>query len=329
MTLKTLKNVGEFGLLNRYVLGQLSGTGVSLGDDCGWMDLGGGRVLLASTDAMVEGSHYTAQTLASGALARKALRVALSDIAAMGGARSLGALVTLGARSTMPVSGFKDFMLALKTEARLWNTKILGGDLVESKGKEFAAVSVFGIAKNKKLLLRSAAKVGETLWVTGPLGLASAGVDVLRAKKTKKFPLLAQAQCLPPLRLAEGGLLVDRGISRCAMDLSDSLACSLRWIAKLSGVCLEVDLREIPIHCELARYSGASAVSLKKYILFGGEDYELIFSSSRSARFIQKILPNAYPVGLVKPGPAQACYIDFDGKKTVITGKNIGYEAFH
>lgn len=327
--MKRLSDVGEINLIRRYILPTLTSRGNSpLGDDCGWMPLGGGKVLLASCDALVEGSHYKTSWLSYGLLARKALRVALSDIVAMGGAQSLGVLTTLGLKRKTQVRDFKNFIASLKNEAKLWGVSIFGGDVVETAGAEFVVMNVYGVSRRKQLLLRSQARPGDLLWVTGPLGKAAAGLEVLRQGQEKNFPSLAQAQKLPPLRLKEGTLLSLKNLSSCAIDLSDSLACSLWWLARMSNVGLEVDLRLCPIDAGLARWRQKTKKDPSRYVLYGGEDYELLFTSSANPKEIRRFLETALPIGKVVAKSQGVSFLDFEGARGAVREENPGYQAF-
>lgn len=327
--MKRLSDVGEINLIRRYILPALSHRGSPiLGDDCGWIPLGDGKVLLASCDALVEGSHYKTSWFGYGLLARKALRVSLSDIAAMGGAQSLGVLTTLGLKRKTQVRDFKNFIASLKDEAKRWEVSILGGDMVETTGAEFVVMNVYGVSRRKKLLLRSQARSGDLLWMTGSLGKAAAGLDVFRRGQEKSFPSLAQAQKLPPLCLKEGALLSLKNLSSCAIDLSDSLACSLWWLARMSNVRLEVDLRLCPIDAELARWCQKTKKDPLRYMLYGGEDYELLFTSRSPAAQIKKILPKAVPIGHVEKGTPAVTTTELSGKTLAIDENHLGYQAF-
>lgn len=322
-----LKDIGEIGLLEQHIFPALARQ-APLGDDCGWMELGDGKVLLVSTDSMVQDSDYRKQWMSPEDLAVKSLRTALSDIAAMGGAESLGAVIAMGAEPNSQSKEASDFAQALAREAKKWKCKIAGGDLSGVKGQEFVTVTVFGIAEKAKLLLRSQARPGETLWLTGPLGLARAGLEVLEAGQASRQPRLAQAHLRPALLLKEGSKIAVRNISRCAIDTSDSLAASLWWIAKLSHVNLRVNLRQFPVTKEVALWAEERRRPLADYLLYGGEDYQLLFTSTTSRRIMSRHLPLAYPIGQVLPGPAGVVIEDLSGQERRLSDHDIGQQAF-
>lgn len=323
-----LSDVGEFKLLHEHVLAVL-GKNSGLGDDCGWMELGDGKVLLVSTDAMSEDTHYQRRWMKGSDLARKAFRTAVSDIAAMGGATDLGCVVTYGELAQSDLARHQDFMEGLKKEAKRWDTRILGGDLVEAKGKEFVSTTVFGISESKRLLKRSQACAGETVWLTGPVGSSKAGLEVMLKGMEREYPDLTEAHKLPPLRLKEAGLLSFRNLSRCAMDLSDSLATSLLWLAKMSRqVDFEINLRQLPVSRILERWSRRSRKNLEEYLLYGGEDYEILFTSWCSHRVILRYLPHALPIGRVVSGSGRIRVSGLEGNEFELDEGRIGYQAF-
>ncbi|MBI2070926.1 MAG: thiamine-phosphate kinase [Elusimicrobia bacterium] len=331
-----LSDIGEFRLIHQRILPSL-GRQAKLGDDCGWFDLGDGKVLLASTDSLVEDSHFRKLWMSPGELAVKSLRTALSDVAAMGGGEHCSALVAMGLGRRAPASEFDDFLAALRREAGKWRVKILGGDLTEipqnsnghQHGGGFVTVTVLAVSERARLLLRSQARPGETLWISGPIGLAKAGLEYLDSgQKPALFASLAQAHKRPPLRLVEGARLSVRNISRAAMDLSDSLACALLWMAKLSRVDFEVNLRQIPIPKILGQWSAMRRKPLVDYFLYGGEDYELLFTSTSSARMVNRFLPEAYPIGRVMKGSGAVRVSDLDGREIFVDENTVGYQAF-
>ncbi|MEK7287702.1 MAG: thiamine-phosphate kinase [Elusimicrobiota bacterium] len=322
-----LENLGEWKMLWQHILPAL-GRRTPLGDDCGWLELGDGKVLLISTDSLAEDSHYRKRWMSPEDLAVKALRTALSDVAAMGGADRLATVVALGVSKKTPVSHVEQFIHALKTEARRLKCDILGGDMVESQGKEFINVTVLGIAEKAKLLLRSQVRPGETLWLTGPMGLSKAGLEALQAGLETDFSRLVLTHRRPPLLFREGTLLSTRNLSRAAMDTSDSLACSLLWLARLSRLSLQVNLRQFPVPADLVRWARERRRPLADYILFGGEDYQILFSSGSSRRIMARHLPGAYPIGAALRGPFGVTVSDLDGREFMLSEDSLGYQAF-
>ncbi|MBI4368997.1 MAG: thiamine-phosphate kinase [Elusimicrobia bacterium] len=329
-----LSDFGEYKLIQQRILPVLGRQAV-LGDDCGWIPIGDGKVLLVSTDAVVENTHYLLAWMSPEDLARKTLRTALSDIAAMGGAESLSCVVAMGRRAQSSTEAFDRFIRCLHLEARRWKVKILGGDLTQvgaigAIADEFVVVTVFGVAFERGLLRRDRARPGELLWLSGPVGLAQAGLEVLGMDQTPSaFKSLKRYQQCPVLRLLEGTRLSAHDISRCAIDLSDSLAASLLWISSQSKVALEVNLRQFPVPKILERWSRYQEKGIGDYLLYGGEDYELLFTSASSARFIDRHLQQSYPIGRVLKGAPRVLVMGIEGGQIELRPGHAGYEAFH
>lgn len=322
-----LSELGEFKLIQEHVLGVLGRKG-GLGDDCGWMDLGEDRHLIVSTDAMVEDHHYRKRWMNGEELARKAFRAAVSDISAMGGGSSLSCVVSLGLPKGTALERHQQFMAGLKKETKKYEAAILGGDMVESE-KEFVSVTVFGLTEMKRALKRSQAKPGETIWLTGPAGLAAAGLEALDKGQEKKFSSLALCHKAPPVLLREASLLSHRNLSRCAIDLSDSLAASLLWIARSNPkIDLEVNLRQMPVPQALDQWARINRKHLGDYLLYGGEDYQLLFTSWCSPRVVLRYLPKAIPIGRVSAGSGKVTVVGLSGEEIEVTEKNTGHQAF-
>ncbi len=174
--MKKLSALGEFGWLNR-LLPKLywpallrSQLCIGPGDDAGVLRLSPGRVLVATTDAMVEGIHFERKWFSWQSLGEKVLAVNLSDLAAMGDVKPLAALVTAAFPGDTPVDNVDKFYKGVETCAQRWKTGLLGGDTVGSKKGWFISVTVLGEAKPQNLIKRSGARPGDYLAATGPLG---------------------------------------------------------------------------------------------------------------------------------------------------------------
>lgn len=221
----------------------------------------GGPAILFTTDAVVEGVHVDLALVTHADVGWKALSVAVSDVAAMGGV-PMGAVVTLGAPPGTDVDALVD---GLAEAAERWECPVVGGDLT-SAGQLVVSVSVLGrLEGSAPAVLRSGARVGDTLFVTGPLGASAAGLRALRADAGSSGPLAA-AYRRPEPRLAEGRVARAAGAS-AMMDVSDGLGLDLHRLADASGVGFVVDRVPVADGATLADATG------------GGEDYELIVAS--------------------------------------------------
>ena len=305
---RTLSALGEFGWL-RKLLPKLywpskahSQLCIGPGDDSGVMRITSGKVLVASTDAMIEGVHFERKWLPWDCLGEKILAVNLSDLAAMGKVEPLAALVTAGFPGDTAVDSVDKFYRGLESCAQRWKTGLLGGDTVGSPDRWFLSVTVFGEARPQDIIRRDTAKPGDVIFTSGPLGLAAAGLEVLQ--RGKPVPAwtrpLVEAFYHPQPRFKEAALLAKNRWATSLMDCSDGLEASVRLMTEKSGCGVELETDRLPIPRILARWAAARKCDAASYALRGGEDYELIFTARPSAvEKIKKRLPRAAAIGHV------------------------------
>ncbi len=274
-----ISELGEFGLID--VLAGIAPSGgpqhrvlIGIGDDAAAWQCDETTVL-ATTDAMVEGVHFTTGT-PWWELGWKALAVNLSDIAAMGGVPRY-ALLNLSLPMDTEV---EDVARLYRGMARLADEQlvaVVGGNVTAAPVLMITA-TVLGQALDEGLLRRSAAAPGDCVAVTGFLGAAAAGLRMMRGDLRppgEAADLLRRAHLQPQPRVAEGQVLVRGGV-RTAIDISDGLVADLSHICTASGVgaCLRVE--DVPVHPQVRAALGREAMDLA---LSGGEDYELIFTA--------------------------------------------------
>jgi thiamine-monophosphate kinase len=266
--------------------GLATGNGVvtGIGDDCAVFRPRSGDDLLFTTDQMHQDRHFTAATPARH-VGHTALARSLSDIAAMGG-RPLFAIVALASNDPAWIDQFYVGLLALAEKHRV----ILAGGDLSSTPTPSCDVMVCGAVPRGQALLRSKAKPGETLYVSGPLGAAALALEHGRT-------------CLPVPQLALGQTLYAQGV-RCAMDLSDGLSIDLRRLCVASSVSAHLD--------QVPRARGASL----HHALHGGEDYALLFTS-------RKPIPQAIAIArIAKANPGE---VFFEGQPL----PPLGWDHYH
>lgn len=321
---------GEFQLLAKVraaveAHGRGRGVITGIGDDCAVVRAGHGRrgrapSLLLTTDTMVEGVHFERAWLSPRDLGVRALRAAVSDVAAMGGRPNWILLsleipaASLGEREALAL------VKAVSAQARAVGAALVGGNV--SGGPRLAVtVTVVGETVGTRPFLRSAAKAGDLVFVTGALGGAAAGWRTLAARRTTRVAAAANAAAAyrrPPLRLALAAALATAGLARAMVDVSDGLLQDLGHLADESGVSILVDPTLVPVHRAARAFAAkAGAPSALELALSGGEDYELAFTAPPSARTaIERAAAAArtpvHVVGLVAAGPAAVT--DLDGR---------------
>jgi thiamine-monophosphate kinase len=241
-----------------------------VGDDVAVVPAPKGNMLLAA-DAVVAGVHADLDLVGLDDMGWKAVVANVSDIAAMGG-RPCSAVVTVaGPLGQLDVELLYDGLIAA---AEAYECPIVGGDL-STCVTLVVSVAIVGDAGDAVPgpVLRSGARPGDTVFVTGPLGSSAAGLELLRTGRVSEAPDLVLAHCRPRARLDEG--TVARAAGATAMiDVSDGLAADLRHIAEASGVGVVLD--RVPVAIGVNRISDDP----EALALGGGEDYELLFTAS-------------------------------------------------
>jgi thiamine-monophosphate kinase len=277
--------LGEFDLIARYFTRPARRAVLGVGDDCALIEPGVGMQLAISSDMLVEGRHFFPDVNPA-TLGHKSLAVNLSDLAACG-ATPLAFTLAL-ALPRVDADWLAEFSRGLWALADLHGCELIGGDT--TCGPLNICITVFGELPKGQALLRSGAKVGDDIYVSGTLGQARLALDALRGTLALPAPLLAltrQRLEQPTPRLALGQAL--RGIASAAIDISDGLAGDLNHILKASGfgASLETDLALDLLANQADRAAFAKVLSLEQqldYVLAGGDDYELAFCAPPEAK---------------------------------------------
>ena len=285
---QTLNDLGEAGIIR--LVQEKGPTGLAahirkgIGDDCAVLETGGKRCLLVTTDTLIQGIHFTDQTLPPEALGWKALAVNISDIAAMGGTPRT-AFLSMGLKRESRISYLESFMAGFKGLADETAVVLAGGDTVESPSFVAVTVTLLGDCLPENLVYRSGARVGDDLWVTGPLGNAAGGLFLLReglSSEPSGYVSLIQAHQRPAPRLGEGIALGESGLVHAMIDISDGIAKDLGHICEQSHTGALLQATSIPMSDALLRLAADAKKSPLDWALHGGEDYELLFTASSS-----------------------------------------------
>lgn len=285
-----LWEVGEFGFIDRInqeMIPRPEWVIQGIGDDASVFQPKAGSVLLLTTDMLVEEVHFRIETTTFRLLGRKSLAVNLSDMAAMG-AEPLDAYICLAVPSRLTFEDLDELYDGLREMAWEHRVNILGGDTTRSPGPLVINVALTGQASKDQVVFRSGAKPGDLIYVTGTLGDAGAGLDLITRGgnwSEEKFRFLVEAHLDPKPHVWEGRFLVERGFPTSMMDLSDGLASDLRRICERSKVGALVLEGAIPISEALSQYALEVGLSPLSLALGGGEDYCLLLTvpASRGA----------------------------------------------
>ncbi len=269
----------EFSLIARHFR-PLAGPGaLDLRDDAAVLDMPPGRQLVAAVDAMVAGVHFLPDDPPE-SIGRKLLRVNLSDLAAMGAA-PLGYLMTTAFPKGIADDWIARFVAGLAEDQREFGITVLGGDTVSTPGPLTLSLTILGTVPPGAALLRSGARPGDALWVSGSIGDGALGLRVLQGRLPPDARgHLATRYRLPQPRLALGqGLL---GLALAAMDVSDGLAQDLGHLCRESGCGAVLEAPAVPLS-GAARAALLADPALLPVVLAGGDDYELLFAAPAGA----------------------------------------------
>jgi len=283
-----VSELGEFGLINllaRMVNGSQDKKFASwqqlimgIGDDAAaWQ--GDASTQLATVDSLIQDVHFSLGTVSWEDLGWKAMAANLSDIAAMGGIPKY-ALVSLALPDYTEVDDVSALYRGMIELARQFEVAIVGGD-ISCAPLVAITITILGSSGNRdnRILTRSAAVPGEQIAVTGYIGTAAAGLEML----TRQLQFAPEAAaCLergflrPHPRIAEGQLLVEQGV-KAAIDISDGLISDLNHVCEASQVSARIEVDRVPIQSAVRANFGDKSLELA---LAGGEDYELLFTGS-------------------------------------------------
>jgi thiamine-monophosphate kinase len=244
-----------------------------IGDDCAVLKVPPGHELLVTTDFTIENVHFRRDWHRPEVVGRRCLTRGLSDIAAMGG-DPRAAFLSLAVASDVPRKWVDRFLKGLFALAEEFNVPLAGGDTAQSASGIQADIVVVGSAPKGKAVLRSGAKPGDQIYVTGALGGSAAQLARLAESKAARAEYLQHFQ--PTARIAVGQWLRQRGIVSAMIDLSDGLSTDLEHICQESHVGAEIEAETIP-QAQVGR--GKKRVALE-FALHGGDDYELLFTSA-------------------------------------------------
>jgi thiamine-monophosphate kinase len=260
----------------------LGGIVTGIGDDCAVLRVPPGHELLVTTDFTIEDVHFRRDWHPPELVGCRCLTRGLSDIAAMGG-EPRAAFLSLAVSSDVPQKWVDHFLKGLLHLAQEFKVPLAGGDTAQSPAGIQADITVVGSVPKGKAILRSGAKVGDQIYVTGDLGGAAATLAHLAESKpaeseatgTKSF-----RHFNPVPRLAVGQWLRQRARASAMIDLSDGLSTDLEHICQESHVGADIEAAAIP-QAQAGLGKNKSRVGLE-LALHGGEDYELLFTSARS-----------------------------------------------
>ena len=319
---------GEDSLIARYFKPIATDPGAFGLDDDAAIIAPTGDDIVVTTDAIVEGVHFLADDPPD-TIARKALRVNLSDLAAKG-ATCAGFVLTLALRSADD-AWLTVFAKALGEDAKLFSCPLLGGDTVSTPGPLTVSITAFGRVPVGKMVHRSGARAGDRVLVTGTIGDAALGLATLKgtlAADAKARAMLVERYRVPQPRNALA--LVVRALASAAMDVSDGLAGDLAKLCVASRISAVIDAPSIPKSPAAADLLARSAVSLET-LVSGGDDYEILCTvpEAHAGAFASEAERAGVPmsvIGTVIAGQEPPRFLDGQGREIQLS--RLSYSHF-
>ncbi len=277
-----ITDIGEFGLISmikKWVKEGNQKVVRGIGDDTAVLKGLGGNYVLFTCDVQVEGTHFLRNLITPFQLGCKSLAINVSDIASMGGSPTF-ALISLILPPITEVEFLRDFYRGLQEEADKWGVSLVGGNISKTEGPLVVDVALLGEVEEDNLKLRSGAKSGDLILITGEPGCSAAGFKLILKSLGEKYPSLIDKHITPTPRVKEAHLIAGFNGVTSMIDVSDGVLKDLYHILEesLVGATLLEDC--FPIKEELKEASLLLGDNPLNFFLRGGEDYELIFTVS-------------------------------------------------
>ena len=334
--------IGEFGLIERLTKdfpSKNESTVKGVGDDCAVMDYGDKQVV-ATTDMLLEGIHFDLTYVPLKHLGYKAAMVNISDICAMN-AEPTQMLVSIGVSSRFGVEQIEELYAGIYLACEKAGVDVVGGDTCASLNGLTISITCMGVVEKGKAVMRSGAKENDLICVTGDLGAAYMGLQLLEREKKVFFAsgdadfqpdfagkeYIIERQLKPEACIDTIKFLKEKGVVPTAMmDVSDGLSSELLHICKESGVGCAVYEEKIPIDYVTASMAEEFNMNLTTAALNGGEDYELLFTVPLSEYERVKDLEGIHIIGHITEASAGRLFITRDGQAIEIKAQ--GWKSF-
>lgn len=272
-----ISEIGEFGLIKAISMIADKGEGVvmGVGDDAAVLMPSPGKVLMVTTDCLLEGVHFKLEFTDYYSLGRKVLAVNLSDIGGCGGTPT-AFLVSLVIPPETEEASVRTLYKGIMEQARTYGASLVGGD-TSSGEKLMISVTLIGETEERNVVYRHGAKHGDRIFVTGTLGDSALGLNMLKHGVREGDPVRRHLDPTP--RVKEGGEIARRGLATAMIDISDGLIADLGHILEASDVGAQVHLKQLPLSASYREHVNTYYKSFYLLALAGGEDYELLFTA--------------------------------------------------
>ncbi len=307
---KSIEELGEFGIISlfeRETKDIFAHSSLKLikriGDDCSVFKLDS-SYMVVTTDMLLEDVHFELFRSDLYTLGRKSLAVNISDIAAMG-AKPTFFLLSVGLPSNIKIESLYSFLKGLRESAKRWGVTLIGGDTTSSRSGLVISITMFG--ESKSVVFRSGAKPGDKIYISGHLGKSAMGLLILKERKDllDKYKDLVESHIDPSPKVELANFLSEKKLVNSMMDISDGLSIDLSHICDESGVRGIIEKEKIPLDESLCEATSFLSISPLDLFLHGGEDFELLFTSSEPnlAETVYKEFGiNIYEIGYISHG---------------------------
>ncbi|MFD2551270.1 thiamine-phosphate kinase [Bizionia sediminis] len=335
-----LEALGEFGLIDHltqaFKITQES-TIKGIGDDAAVLDFAD-KQLVVTTDLLVEGVHFDLSYMPLKHLGYKAIMVNLSDVFAMN-AKASQVTVSIAVSNRFPLEALEALYAGIKTATDLYNVDLIGGDTTSSTSGLLISVTAIGQVSKQDVVYRNGAKPNDLLVVTGDLGGAYMGLQVLEREKAvfkvnpnnqpdlEPYTYIVERQLKPEARKDIPVLLKELGVKPTAMiDISDGLSSEILHICKESGVGCDLYENKIPLDPQVITTCEEFQLDSTTVALNGGEDYELLFTISQEDFPKIKGNPNFTVIGYITEASAGAHLVTRADTKIALKAQ--GWKSF-
>ncbi len=307
------------------------------GDDCAMVRTAGNTAWLITTDQQIEGTHFAWSWSRPAQLGYRAAAVTLSDIGAMGGTPRF-LLVNLGLTPRTPVATVVQFYRGMRALLARHRVALIGGD-TSAAPCFYASLTAIGRINPARAVTRGGARPGDLIMVTGTLGDAAAGLQLLRRGRHRRqmdamTRALVRRELDPTPRLAAGRALAEHRLATAMLDLSDGLAIDLGRLCRASGVGASLRLERLPLSPALIAYARRRRLDPRRLALAGGEDYELLFTvrpaaATRCLQLLRRWRLAGRCIGEIRRASGRAPITVLEGgRSTPLQAATGGFEHF-
>lgn len=309
-----LNELGEFGFIDLIKRQVSAPEGVmGIGDDCAILPPTTEQTLL-TTDMLIEGIHFLRHEATPRQVGWRSAAVNISDLAAMG-SRPLATLLSIALPADVEAEWAEEFVEGYRQVCDRYGAPLIGGDTTSAPKDIAINVVAIGTAAPLAPLLRSGARVGDTIFVSGPLGDSGAGLKAIleHTERAEAVERLIERHHCPIPHVEQGIAIAASGRAHAMMDISDGLASDLRHILRASGVAAEVDFALLPLSAELQEVAAAQGWDTDSLAVSAGEDFVLLVTGTED--LADRVPYPLYPIGHIVAGKPEIHWLR-DGHPT-------------